>query len=498
MAARILFAIPKVKSLSKGKSLTVHPHAGVAYLCSFLKNNGFEIQIFDDGVEDNRAGLLETLQEFNPQLIGVTVFGYSYQYARELIKVIKQNCAIPVVLGGPHVSTIRKVILTETAADFAIKLEGEYTLLELMRAIQETDRDYSKIQGLIWRDSSDSIVENIDRPLNQNLDSLPFPDYDAFKLKKYYCYKSNTLPIITSRGCPFSCNFCSVKLSMGGVFRARSAKNIIDEIEHFVKKGWRNFDINDDCFTLDKIRVEEICDLIINEKIDIRFQFPNGIRADTVSPRLLQKLKQAGCVYIFYGCETGSERILRLIRKGITLKQVRMAVEWTNDAGIDNAVNFIIGHTQETYHDALDTIAFAKSLPTNFVHFFNLIPYPGTEAYDWAMRHANFLVSRKRYLWQITSEQADPVFETAEFTKRQRKRVMKIGLNLFKKMYLRFRFGMAAGSLAYYITRISPLEKLAIRFILDSQFGKFIYAAASNLFQMSKKNQRKRKLTPLL
>ena len=484
---KIIFIIPKAKSISGGKSLTLIPNVGIAYLSAFLKKNGIEVCVFDDGVEDGWEKLFTTIRESKPDVIGITIYSYNYGYACGLIKAIRDNFRLPLVLGGIHVNIIKKQILLDTGADFAVKHEGEYTLLELLEAIKNKNNDFSVIKGLIWRGENSRIIENPDRPLIKDLDILPFPDYDIFDITKYFCYKDKTLPLITSRGCPYGCNFCSIKLSMGQSFRPRGAENVVDEIECYVSKGWAGFDIDDDCFTLDMKRVEAICDLIIQKKLNIKFKFPNGIRADKVSYQLLKKLKLAGCTYIVYGCETGNKRILKLIKKGVTLEQVRQAVEWANEVGISNSVSFIIGHTEETYKEALDTLVFARSLSTDFSSFYNLLPYPGTETYAWVKKYGRSLIPPENYLENISACRNEPIFDTEEFTREQRIKVLNMGFNLFRKKYFKFRLGPILGSILYYISLIRIFNKFFSYFVLDNNVGRGIYISLSKILQRRKK-----------
>ncbi len=473
---KMLFVIPKNKSLYGGESLTNYPHTGVAYLSAFLRSYGVEIQIFDDGIEPDRLKLFHVIDEYDPDLIGLTAYAYNYDYACDLSKIIKSKYSIPLVIGGVHVSSAKKEAIKGNDIEFAIKHEGEYSLLELLTELSNKGNDYKRIKGLIWKDHSGEIVENSDRPYVKDIDSLPFPDYENFDLKKYNYYNKRTLPIISSRGCPYKCNYCSVKLSMGTEFRARSAKKVVEEIESYYHKGWANFEINDDCFTLNIKRAEGICDLILEKKLKITFQFLNGIRADMVTPQLLVKMKHAGCTYISYGCETGSERVLKIIKKGIDLQKVRNAVKWTNEAKITNSVNFMIGHTEETYEDALETVRFAKFLPANYVNFYNHIPFPGTEAFNWVREKAILVSSWADSLNNITTIKDDPIFETKEFTKGQREMVLKIGRNLHDKQYMCFKFGRILGSFIYAVTRIDAINQFLARFVLDTQTGnKFLF-----------------------
>lgn len=294
-----------------------------------------------------------------------------------------------------------------------------------------------------------------------DLDNLPTPNYAAFNLKLYPCHKEKIIPLITSRGCPYGCNYCSVRLSMGQCFRPRTALNVFREIKYWHKKGFRQIDINDDCFTLDLSRAEKICDYLISEHLNLKIQLYNGIRVDRVSPQLLSKLKQAGCVFIAYGCESGSQKIIDKIGKQIKLSQVTQAVDWTNKAKIKNAVNFIIGHPGETYADAQETINFAKNLPSNFVNFYNLVPYPGTPAYIWAVKNANFLYPKESYLQAISYRDNTPIFETPEFTASQRRHIMAIGFNLYEKKLLTFRLGKTLGLMVYLLTRNKTISRIS-------------------------------------
>jgi hypothetical protein len=271
---------------------------------------------------------------------------------------------------------------------------------------------------------------------------------------------------------------------MGQCFRPRSAENVFKEINYWYGLGFNSFDINDDCFTLDLNRSEKICDLVIKHHLKIKLQLYNGIRVDRVSPVLLKKLKRAGCFFIAYGCESGSQKIINIMGKNIKLDQVRQAVDWTNAAGIKNAVNFIIGHQEESYQDALDTIDFAKSLPTNFVNFYNLVPYPGTPVYDWVTAHAHFLIPPETFLKDVSYRDNSPIFDTPEFTKQQKHHVMTIGFNLYEKKLLIFRLGNKLGLTAYYLTRNKNIARFGHWLLANSSPVKSVIG---NLVEKSKK-----------
>lgn len=477
---RILFVIPKTKSMfGEEGNVPVHPHVGIAYLVAVLKKHHYQVSVFDEGLEQDDQKLFQIIWDFQPQIIGVTMFSYCYAQAYQTIVKIKKRHKIPLIVGGPHVSATRSSVLRETEADFALKGEGEESFLDFLQEFVAKKPNFSKVPGLIWR-SGRKIIENSPGSLIKDLDNLPLPDYEAFNLEKYSCFQTKTLPLLTSRGCPYGCTYCSVRLSMGRGFRPRSPKNVLAEIEFWHQKGFTNFDINDDCFTLDLKRAEQICDDIFKKRLKIHFQLYNGIRVDRISLPLLKKLKKAGCTFIAYGCEAGNDRILRIIQKAITLDQVRKAVEWTNKAGIRNAVNFIIGHPQEKYADAQDSIKFAQSLPTDFVNFYNLVPYPGTEVYDWAMNNARFIYPKESFLKDVSYRDNVPIYETKEFTKLEREEIMRQGFALYEKKVMQFRLGKLLGSVAYFLSRPPFLHDPAINFALNNQIGRRIFLLLSS------------------
>ncbi len=477
---KILFVIPEGRSLfGDRESSPCYPNLGIAYLTAVLKKQGEEVKIFDCSLENNTQKIIDIAREFKPDLIGVTGFSYYYKSFYSICELIKQSLKIPLIIGGPHVSVLKKRVLMETPADFAVKGEGEITFPEFLEKFKRGEKDFSSVLGLIWRKDGE-IIENEDRPWIQNLDILSFPDFEAFDFKKYRYYDFKTLPIITSRGCPYSCIFCGVKLCMGRNFRARGAQNVFEEINYWHKKGFDDFEINDDCFSLDFKRTEDICDLITNNNLKITFQLNNGIRVDRVTLPLLLKMKKAGCTFISFGCESGDEEVLKKIKKGITLEQVRRAIEWTNEAGIKNSVNFIFGHPGETYKSAMETIKFAKSLPTNFVNMYNLIPFPGTELYDWVKNNARFLISEKDYLQEVACRDNCPIFETKDYSVKERKKILEKAFAVYERTILQFRFGKLPGYLIYLISRFRPLMKIGRKFFLTNKLGYKIYRLLTN------------------
>lgn len=246
---------------------------------------------------------------------------------------------------------------------------------------------------------------------------------------------------------------------------------MVEEIEHWYKKGWRQFSIFDDTFSFDLARAKRICDLIVEGGLHITYSLYNGIRADRVDRELLQKMKASGCNMIVYGVEAGQPEVLKAIKKGIKLEQVRRAIDMTNEAGIDNAANFIIGHPTETFERFQESMKFAESLPTNFLNVYNLIPYPGTDLYHWIEENGHFLYTVDEYLNDIDYGEEIPVFETEEFTKEERIKALKIGRALYRKRILQYKLGKRLGYVAYIFTKSKLLERIGTGFFKGTHIG---------------------------
>ena len=174
---------------------------------------------------------------------------------------------------------------------------------------------------------------------------------------------------------------------MGMQFRPRSPENVVNELEHWHKKGWKSFEIHDDNFTLDAVRTEKICNMLIERKMGIKWKIDNGVRADKITKILMQKMKQAGCAYLTFGIESGKDKILKVIKKGEDIESIKNAISIAKEVGIPIGATFIIGHPTETYEDFLESLEFAKSLHLSSVNFYNMVPYPGTELFAWVEKN---------------------------------------------------------------------------------------------------------------
>jgi len=397
----------------------IRPSAGLGYISQFLQANSVEVEVIDMVFGVKAKHLWDKIDKFMPEIIGVTVWTYKYKDTYGLIEAIKKKYPdIKVVVGGPHISTLRRDALSECSAiDFGIVLEGENTFLELCQG-----KDLKEIKGLMHRDKGE-VLYNGDREFNSDLDSLPFPRYEKFELNKYFLKE---IMIISSRGCPYDCIYCPVKLAIGRNLRVRSAKNVVDEIEYWYTKNYRRFNFADDNFTFFKERVYEICDEIKKRGLTgLDLRCGNGIRADKVDKELLSRMRETGFNYIGLGVEAGNNRILGILKKGEPIERIEAAISDACSLGYDVTLFFLAGSPGETAADIEDSVRLAEKYPVFEARFYNIIPYPGTELFKWLKEKNLFLEEPQKYLNEASAFSNKPLFETEELPKEERIRIFK-------------------------------------------------------------------------
>ncbi|GAI17028.1 unnamed protein product, partial [marine sediment metagenome] len=264
----------------------------------------------------------------------------------------------------------------EEAVDIVVRSEGEQTLLELAQNVSNP-KGLNSIEGITFRKDG-HIVRTPNRPFIQKLDELPLPAYKYFPLEKYRLFGRRILPIITSRGCPSQCSFCTSAQMFGKGFRARSPKNIVDELEWLRDEhGADAFTFYDDTFTLNKKRTFKICEEIINSKIGLPWDCQT--RVSTVSREILLKMREANCQQIFFGVESGCQKILDAVKKGTTVEQNERAIRLAKDVGLFVAVSVMIGYPGETKDMLQETIDLIRKAEPDDVYICVATPYPGTE-----------------------------------------------------------------------------------------------------------------------
>ncbi|HSR33279.1 MAG TPA: radical SAM protein [Anaerolineae bacterium] len=394
------------------------PPSGLGYLAQSLLEAGIGYAVEDMRVRGRSSTLQKRIRDFQPDLIGFSLVSLEYKRSYELIRQIKElHPRISIVAGGAHVSALQESVLEECRAlDFGIVGEAEQALLALCRG----ERPLEEIPGLYhWRNGT--VVSGPERKLISDLDTVPFPRFIHFDLKKY----TQELPLVTSRGCPYKCIFCPHSIMSTG-FRARSAANVVDEIEYWYHRGARHFAVDDDNFTLIKERVYEICDEIERRRLkDLFIRCANGIRADRVDRDLLTRLKEVGVREVGFGADGGNNRVLLdIVHTGETIDTIERAIQDAIDVGLQVRLFIIVGHPGETMSDVEDSFALAQRYPLIRLHLNNPVPYPGTELFEWVQNQGCFLMSPEEYLNNLTDSDTEPVFETPELPADVRRQIM--------------------------------------------------------------------------
>jgi anaerobic magnesium-protoporphyrin IX monomethyl ester cyclase len=273
--------------------------------------------------------------------------------------------------------------------DVIVKGEGEETTKELVEAIGR-GIPLNGVKGITFRGGNE-MIDTDPRPFIKNIDDIPFPSRDLLPMSLYEFNGVGYTTMLTSRGCPFKCSFCSSSRLFGGYWRGRSPENVLREMKIIYDEySVRNIEFLDDTFTLNQKRAEKICDGIIEQGWDISWGASS--RVDTLSRKLVEKMKKAGCWILFLGIESGSQRILDAMRKGITIEQAKKAVRMVKEAGIRVLGSFIIGFPQDTLETIRETIKFAKRLNLDYAQFSILTPYPGTPLFDY-VKGSNMLLT---------------------------------------------------------------------------------------------------------
>lgn len=392
--------------------------AGLGHIAQALQDNRIKYDCLDMRLGYNFRHLKNALLSFRPDLVGISMITLGYKNTYRMISGIKEILPnAKVVVGGHHVTILKQRVLEECSEiDFGVVADGERTIVDLCC----NNVLYEDIKGLLFRDKG-QIVFSGERPLVENLDDYAFPRYEKFALNKY----SKQIPIHSSRGCVFQCTFCPNKL-LGRKYRTKSTGYFVDEIEYWYKKGYRQFAIDDDNFTLNKERVYEICDEI--ERRDLKQLFircSNGIRADRVDWPLLKRMKQVGVREVGFGVDGGNNKILGSLKKWETIEKIEEGIRIACELGFDVKIFIIVGTPYEEKADIEDSIKLARKFPVARVNFNNAIPYPGTEMFDYIKENKLFIISPDKYLNDISEEKPIPVFETPNLRKEERISILK-------------------------------------------------------------------------
>jgi anaerobic magnesium-protoporphyrin IX monomethyl ester cyclase len=392
---KILLVNPPAKSLIRSfapdcitEEMGFYPPMGLMYVASYaLKTYGsrFQIEILDAQLErmDSRA-IEKYLEKKKPDVVGITCMTFLVIDALEIARIVKKvNPETFVVVGGVHPTIYPEELASQPEIDGIVIGEGEIAFSELIDALSKR-KSFSGIKGIGYKENGRVII-NPQAKFIQDLDSLPIPDRELLPYKEYYNLlgtgKEIMTGLLTSRGCPHNCIFCTSK--DGRVCRMRSPENVVKEIEICVKKGITDFNVIDDTYTISRKRVISIADLILKKGLKITMDV--NARVDQVDQEMLDRLAQAGCNRIRFGVESGNAEVLRKLKKGITLDQVREAFKMAKDAGMVTFAYFMVGSPGESIKEVKQSIRLAKEINPDFVQFLITTPFPASQLYEMGL-----------------------------------------------------------------------------------------------------------------
>jgi radical SAM superfamily enzyme YgiQ (UPF0313 family) len=440
---RILLVNPAMNMKALGKFqglLEPMPVIGLAYVAGVLQKDGHEVKAIDQftygmGVD----AVVEQLREFAPDVLGLSMLTPSTPVALALANQAK--AALPnlkIVAGNVHADIFYREILTESACDFVVHGEGEYTISELCFALERGDTDFSGILGISYLEG-DEVKKTAARPVIEDLDALPYPAWDLFPYTRYGLlpFADVARPVLSmtgSRGCPYRCEFCSL-LYTGSNYRKRDPIKIVDEYEYLHERyGVKQIGFVDPIFPLNKKVLFKFCEELMRRGLHKKLCWLSETRVDRIDRESLRIMRASGCRRVLLGIESGVDLLLENVNKTFTTETTRRAVRMLREEGIDAVGLFMIGLPGETPEMTRQTIDFAKSLDLDFAKFAITVPFPGSQMFEDLRREGRL----NRDDWENwTTFQPDPakmVFVPREVSPEYLIQMQKQGLREF---YLR-------------------------------------------------------------
>jgi len=376
---------PKLKTWSPN----IYPPLGLCYIAASLERAGHDVDILD--MNSHRVSDKAMMKRISgSDIVGIGGLVTEYDEVIRLARTIKRYGNVPVILGGPLVTTHPREVLEASGADFAVIGEGEQTITELVRCL-ETGKTSELVRGIAYQDR-DGIVVHPEREPIKDIDSISFPARHLLDMRKYSTHhfktfgirvpKTKSTTILSSRGCGYRCSFCDRRANNGLKWRARSPENVIEEMRQLKNEyGIQGFVFNDDTFVMKKSRVMHFCELV--KELNVLW-YCNG-RVNLMDEEMIEAMASCGCVGLAYGIESGNQGILDSIHKQITLEQAERITALTKKHGIHVTGYFMLGILGDTRQTIQETLDFAEKLDLDFYGFGITSPIPGTEMYAQAV-----------------------------------------------------------------------------------------------------------------
>ncbi|MFH1850448.1 MAG: radical SAM protein [archaeon] len=471
MSAKKILLINPPATLSKGiNESTMYPPIGLGYLSSYLKKyatiNQYHVRIIDaNALGLGLEAVLKEASAFRPDVVGIHMNVILAASGIQIAKAIKAAHDAMVCIGGPLTSSNPEEMLALSGADIAFVGESEQTFLEICEG-----RQPDKVAGVAYLKKG-KFFRTEPRKLIEDLDAIPFPDYDIMPPLRKYESRARRFPvgvIMSSRGCPYQCTFCNSSI-FGKRYRARSPENVVDEIEMLVRKyGIGQLDVLDDNFTLDIERAGRILDLIIERKLDILINLQNGVRADRLTWDIVMKMKRAGVFKAGVGIESADGDVLKSIRKSLDPDKVIRALAWFRKAGIITVGFFILGFPNDSRESIERTIRFAIKSNPSIANFCMLTPFPGTEMYE-SMKKSGLLKDESALVYQSGFYDANLYHRCPKLTEEELRAFQrKAYLGFFfrpRKMVEMLLTIRSYRELKWTLGTISPIAQSILKFI---------------------------------
>ncbi len=392
----VLLIYPYFKPSHKNSSF-LFPPLGLGYIASSLRMAGHEVNVLDCTFLEKNAAYGRAVAS-GAEVVGIYSMATMRDEALRFARLLRSRSEL-LVAGGPEPSSDPVPFLDDF--DLAVIGEGEETILEILKSLEEGS-DLESVRGIAYRRRKmrgsipssrkraledargGEVVATEPRPHQQDLDSIAFPARDLFPNDDYIRYWRKrfgmaSTAVITTRGCPFSCEFCSRSV-FGTSYRERSSENVLDEVEEALDLGYDHVHFADDVFTLNRDRVLEICKRIRDRSASFGWECLG--RVDSIDPTVALAMKEAGCERVLFGIESGSDSVLGLMKKKITVQEAERAVSAARDAGLMTGAFFILCYPGETDDTVLETLRFATRLPIDYLSFTHPHPLPGTSLYE--------------------------------------------------------------------------------------------------------------------
>ena len=415
------------------------PPLGLASIAAVLEGENYQAEILDaNALQLSESEIAKEIG--NVDITGITAMTPFINSAIKVAKEIKkEKPGSTVIVGGVHVTVLPEETLSNVPEiDIIVRGEGEKTVVELYNALK-SGISLQNVRGITYRDNG-RIISTPMRPPIADLDSLPFPAYHLLPLHRYKLHpphgrKLPFMAMLTSRGCPYNCIFCS-KPIFGRKVRSQSPQRIATEVEYLEEKfKVKEIAFYDDIFTLDEKRIARLAEELKQRNLSLPWTCET--RVDLVTEELLKAMKEAGCYMIAYGIESGNQTILDNLRKKITIAQVRKAIKMTHDIGIQSIGYFMLGSPGETPATIRQTIDFANYLTLDFAQFSVTIPFPGTDLYNLYLKQGIGNENWDNFIYANLRSVSAPVFETASLSKGD---LQKWSATAYREFYLRFSY----------------------------------------------------------